>query len=99
MYFTYPNYFLSGTSKDELENLDQIVPMFNDSWNRSRNTLKNNNFKTYVEMFPDSEELKYMYTAGNGGTAQGKTPGNEMKIFDDAGFTLCVTAGTPDLQL
>ena len=86
MYFTYPNYFLSGTSKDELENLDQIVPMFNDSWNRSRNTLKNNNFKTYVEMFPDSEELKYMYTAGNGGTAQGKTPGNEMKIFDDAGF-------------
>lgn len=29
-------------------------------------------------MFPDSEELKYMQTAGNGGTAQGRTPNNDM---------------------
>lgn len=37
-------------------------------------------------MFPDSEEFKYMATAGNNGAAQGKTPGNEMKLFEDAGF-------------
>lgn len=86
MHFTYPNYFLAGPSNGTFATMDQIVPMFNDSWNRSRNTLKNNNFKIYAEMFPDSEELKYMYTAGNGGTAQGKTPGNEMKLFEDAGF-------------
>lgn len=78
MYFTYPNYFLKGD--------DNVVPMFNDSWSRTRNVLKNKNFKPYVELFPDSEELRYMQTAGNGGTAEGKTPGDEMKIFDQAGF-------------
>lgn len=78
MYFTYPNYFKKGS--------DNVVPMFNDSWSRTRNVLKNTNFKQYVEMFPDSEELKYMQTAGNGGTPQGRTPGNDMKLFDQAGF-------------
>ncbi|WP_308755507.1 heparin-sulfate lyase HepC [uncultured Bacteroides sp.] len=78
MHFTYPNYFLKGS--------DNVVPMFNDSWSRTRNVLKNKNFKPYVELFPDSEELRYMQTAGNGGTAEGKTPGNEMKLFDQAGF-------------
>lgn len=86
MHFTYPNYFLAGISSGNFATMDQIVPMFNDSWNRSRNTLKNSNFKIYAEMFPDSEELKYMYTAGNGGTAQGKVLGNEMKLFENAGF-------------
>ena len=60
--------------------------MFNDSWSRTRNVLKNTNFKQYVEMFPDSEELKYMQTAGNGGTPQGHTPNNDMKLFDQAGY-------------
>lgn len=78
MYFTYPNYFKKGS--------DNVVPMFNDSWSRTRNVLKNTNFKQYVEMFPDSEELKYMQTAGNGETAHGRTPGNDMKLFDQAGF-------------
>ncbi len=41
-------------------------------------------------MFPDSEELKYMQTAGNGGTAQGRTPNNDMKLFDQ-GRILCIT--------
>lgn len=78
MYFTYPNYFLKGS--------DNVVPMFNDSWSRTRNVLKNTNFRQYLEMFPDSEELKYMQTAGNGGTPQGKVPNNEMKIFEHAGY-------------
>ena len=78
MHFTYPNYFSKGS--------DNIVPMFNDSWSRTRNVLKNTNFKQYVEMFPDSEELKYMQTAGNGGTPQGHTPNNDMKLFDQAGY-------------
>ena len=78
MHFTYPNYFSKGS--------DNVVPMFNDSWSRTRNVLKNTNFKQYVEMFPDSEELKYMQTAGNGGTPQGHTPNNDMKLFDQAGY-------------
>lgn len=82
MYFTYPNYFIKGS--------DNVVPMFNDSWSRTRNVLKNTNFKQYVEMFPDSEELKYMQTAGNGGTAQGRTPNNDMKHIRP-GRILCIT--------
>ena len=78
MHFTYPNYFSKGS--------DNVVPMFNDSWSRTRNVLKNTNFKQYVEMFPNSEELKYMQTAGNGGTPQGHTPNNDMKLFDQAGY-------------
>ncbi|WP_294618680.1 heparin-sulfate lyase HepC [uncultured Bacteroides sp.] len=85
MHFTYPNYFAAGTSKGTPAEIDQIVPMFNDSWNRGRSTMTNN-FKLYASMFPDSEEFKYMATAGNNGAAQGKTPGNEMKLFEDAGF-------------
>lgn len=69
--------------------------MFNDSWSRTRNVLKNTNFKQYVEMFPDSEELKYMQTAGNGGTAQGRTPNNDMKLFDQAGYYVLRNGWTP----
>ena len=87
MYFTYPNYFIKGS--------DNVVPMFNDSWSRTRNVLKNTNFKQYVEMFPDSEELKYMQTAGNGGTAQGRTPNNDMKLFDQAGYYVLRNGWTP----
>lgn len=79
MHFTYPNYFTTGS--------DYIVPAFNDSWksNWTRSTISKN-FIRYVELFPDSEEFKYMATAANGGSSQGKTPGNEMKIFEDAGY-------------
>lgn len=94
MHFTYPYYFAEGTSKGTPAEIDQIVPMFNDSWNRGRSTMTNN-FKTYVEMFPDSEEFKYMATAGNNGTAQGKTPGNDMKLFEDAGFYILRNGWAP----
>lgn len=79
MYFTYPNYFVKGS--------DFVVPAFNDSWvaNWNRSVLKKN-FKRYVEMFSDSEEFKYMLTASNGGKAQGHTPNNDMKLFDQAGY-------------
>lgn len=86
MYFTYPNYFQKGS--------DNIVPMFNDSWSRTRSII-NNNFKNYVEMFSDSEELKYMATAVNGNTPQGKTPNNDMKLFDQAGYYVLRNGWTP----
>lgn len=95
MHFTYPNYFAKGSSSDSEEKLDQIVPMFNDSWNKTRSILTKN-FKKYLEMFPDSEELKYMATSGNGGASQGKTPGNEMKLFEDAGFYIMRNGWTPE---
>lgn len=95
MHFTYPNYFAKGSSNDSEEKLDQIVPMFNDSWNKTRSILTKN-FKKYLEMFPDSEELKYMATSGNGGTSQGKTPGNEMKLFEDAGFYIMRNGWKPE---
>ena len=37
-------------------------------------------------MFPESDELKYMATSGNGGASQGNTQETEMKLFEDAGF-------------
>lgn len=79
IHFTYPNYFEKGS--------DYIVPGFNDSWksNWSRSTISKN-FIKYTELFPDSEEFKYMATAVNGGNAQGKTPGNDIKVFGDAGY-------------
>lgn len=79
IHFTYPNYFEKGA--------DYIVPGFNDSWksNWSRSTISKN-FIKYTELFPDSEEFKYMATAVNGGNAQGKTPGNDIKVFGDAGY-------------
>lgn len=86
MYFTYPNYFQKGS--------DNIVPMFNDSWSRTRNVICNN-FKNYVEMFSDSEELKYMATGVNGNTPQGKTPNNDMKLFDQAGYYVLRNGWTP----
>ena len=78
MHFTYPNYFSKGS--------DNVVPMFNDSWSRTRNVLKNTNFKQYVEMFPARAESLHTQTAGNGGTPQGHTPNNDMKLFDQAGY-------------
>ena len=53
MHFVYPNYFLQGSSKDTEDKLDQIVPMFNDSWNKTRSIIQKN-FKKYAEMFPES---------------------------------------------
>ena len=32
-----------------------------------------------------------MATSGNGGASQGNTPGNEMKLFEDAGFYIKVS--------
>ena len=95
MHFTYPNFFAKGSSSDSEEKLDQIVPMFNDSWNKTRSILTKN-FKKYSEMFPESDELKYMATSGNGGASQGNTPGNEMKLFEDAGFYIMRNGWVPE---
>ena len=80
-HFTYPNYFKSGPDND------YIVPGFNDSWksNWKRSTISKN-FDRYVELFPDSEEFKYMATAVNGNTPQGSHPDTEIKVFEDAGY-------------
>ena len=95
MHFTYPNFFAKGSSSDSEEKLDQFVPMFNDSWNKTRSILTKN-FKKYSEMFPESDELKYMATSGNGGASQGNTPGNEMKLFEDAGFYIMRNGWVPE---
>ena len=47
-------------------------------------------------MFPESDELKYMATSGNGGASQGNTPGNEMKLFEDAGFYIMRNGWLPE---
>lgn len=92
MYFTYPNYFRK--SKGGLD--DYVVPSFNDSWksNWNRSTLSRN-FRRYVELFPDSEEFKYMASAVNGGTTVGNTPGNGLKLFEDAGFYIMRNGWAP----
>lgn len=53
-------------------------------------------FQKYSEMFPESDELKYMATSGNGGASQGNTPGNEMKLFEDAGFYIMRNGWVPE---
>lgn len=95
MHFVYPNYFLQGSSKDTEDKLDQIVPMFNDSWNKTRSIIQKN-FKKYAEMFPESKELASMAAAGNSNTAPEFHPGNEIKVFEDAGFYIMRNGWTPE---
>lgn len=86
MNFTFPNYFKRGS--------DNIVPMFNDSFSRTR-SIRKKNFKSYCDMFPDNEELRYMYTGANGATPQGTCPDTEMRIYPDAGYYVMRNGWTP----
>lgn len=76
MNFTYPNFFNSKLG-------GQCVPGFNDtrqaSWTRS---VLTKNFKRYVEMFSDNQELLYMATAGK----QGAQPATTPRLFDKSGY-------------
>lgn len=86
MNFTYPNYFQKGT--------DNIVPMFNESFSQTRNVRKNN-FKSYMDMFPDNREFLYMYTGHNGGTPTGTCPDTKLKLYPDAGYYVMRNGWTP----
>ena len=46
-------------------------------------------------MFPDSEELKYMQTAGKWWNSTGTYPNNDMKLFDQAGYYVLRNGWTP----
>lgn len=76
MHFTYPLFFNSKSS-------GYYVPGFNDtrqkSWTRS---VLIKNFKRYIEMFSDHQELLYMATSG----AQGTQPNIQPKLFDKGGY-------------
>lgn len=86
MNFTYPNYFKKGS--------DNIVPMFNESFSQTRNVRKNN-FKSYMDMFPDSREFLYMYSGYNGGTTMGTCPDTDLKLYPDAGFYVMRNGWSP----
>lgn len=95
MHLTYPNYFRKA--KNDSQDEKHPLPSFNDSWKegKTRNVLLNN-FKKYLTLFPDSEELRYMTTAVNGGSAQGVVPGNDMKLFDEAGYYIFRNGWQPE---
>lgn len=95
MHFVYPNYFTKGTSAASEEKLDQIVPMFNDSWNKTRSVIQKN-FKRYAEMFPDNKELASMAAAGNSNTIPEHHPDNEIKVFENAGFYIMRNGWAPE---
>lgn len=73
MHFTYPNYFIPNTNYN-------CTSAFNDSWVKTKSVLSKN-FVSYAEMFPQNQELLYMATEGNEGSA----PDTKIKAFEASG--------------